>query len=125
MAKKKSAPKIKEVPQQPEDQEAMNEDEPTSFMLPDGTYIGDKEKYSKAWLALGGGLCSLLGSDVKMHSFDPFVSVVWRDQMLLQLPADFVETIIHKFTYLMWENHNMRNKLSGGPQEHDDAPQEG
>jgi len=122
MAKKKSAPKIEEVPTQEE--EFVDAPSETTFQMPDGSIADSEEKYSKAWLALGGGLCSILGQDVKMHSFDPFVSVVWKDQMLLQLPPDFVEAIVHKFTYLMWENHNFRNQASA-EKNTDDAPKEG
>ena len=83
---------------------------PDSYQLPDGSLTEDKDKYSKEWLALGGGLCHLMGDDVKMHSFDPFVAVVWKGQVLLQLPPDFVETLVHKYTQVLWENHNFRTE---------------
>ena len=90
-------------------QEAASEQE--TYQMPDGSPETDKDKYSKAWLALGGGLCNLMGDDLKMHSFDPFVAVVWKNKLMIQLPADFVESLVHKHTQLMWQNHNLRMEM--------------
>ena len=114
MAKKKAAPakKIESVEETSEVEEA-----PTSFQLPDGTTTKDEDKYAKAWLALGGGLCALMGEDVKMHSFDPFVSVAWKEQMLIQLPPDFVAELVHKVTYLQWQLHNYEQRTTAAVEE--------
>ena len=103
--------------------QASDAPEQEVFQMPDGSTETDKEKYSKAWLALGGGLCNLMGDDLKMHSFDPFVAVVWKNKMMIQLPADFVDSLVHKNTQLMWQNHNLRLEIDslvkegGGPQD--------
>ena len=106
MAKDKKEIEIQDSPEAADEEKAP-------MQMPDGSEVEDEEKYAKAWLALGGGLCALMGDDAKMHSFDPFVSIVWKDRMLLQLPADFVEDLTHKFTVLQWQVHNLQ---AGGPE---------